>query len=92
MQEVKTAFDVGYDFVLTCYDLTKTFDSVDHNLLLDKLDFYGIRGAAHKLLQPYLTEKEQITIHEDTSWEPIKIGKKRSTGICVRALTLPIHQ
>jgi hypothetical protein len=30
-------------------DLTKAFDSVDHNILLGKLKFYVIKGSANNL-------------------------------------------
>ena len=35
-------------------DIAKTFDSVDHQLLIDKLEHYGDRGDANKLLKYYL--------------------------------------
>jgi hypothetical protein len=35
-------------------DLTKAFDYVSHDILLAKLDFYGITGRANKLLTSYL--------------------------------------
>ena len=32
---------------------------VDHNLLLEKLSHYGIRGNAHSWLKSYLSDREQ---------------------------------
>ena len=35
-------------------DLKKAFDSVDHDIVLPKLKFYGIRGKFNELITSYL--------------------------------------
>ena len=35
-------------------DLQKAFDSVNHNILLAKMEFYGISGIVNKLMRSYL--------------------------------------
>ena len=39
--------------------MSKAFDTIDHKTLLFKLERYGIRGNAHKLLTSYLTNRKQ---------------------------------
>ena len=35
------------------------FDTVDHKILLQKLNYYGIRGVSFQLIQSFLTNRKQ---------------------------------
>jgi len=51
-------------------DLEKTFDCVNHRILLEKLEFYGIKGKFLDLIQSFLQGRHQkVLINKHTAPE-----------------------
>ena len=55
-------------------DLKKAFDTVDHEILLKKMEHYGVRGTSNVWFHNYLTDREQLVCIDGT-----KSGKKNNS-------------
>jgi hypothetical protein len=57
-------------------DLHKAFDSVNHEILLKKLQFYGIVGKLYMLIRSYLDKRYQKVCWNKhcSTWEKIQCG------------------
>ena len=60
VDKICKAMDKGNHFIGVFIDLSKAFDTVNHNILLSKLEHYGIRGTMLKWIEHYLSNRKQF--------------------------------
>ena len=75
-EEIKESIDNGKFGCGIFIDLKKAFDTVNHQILLTKLEHYGIRGTLLKWFESYLTDRKQYVYHNGiaSSMESITCG------------------
>jgi len=60
------SLDVGKKSLAIFIDLSKAFDTLDHNILISKLRYYGLSDLTLKLMQNYMSGREQFVDFNDT--------------------------
>ena len=69
VEKVSKTLDKGKIVVGVFLDLKKAFDTVNHTILLKKIELYGIRGNVHDWLSSYLNKRSQFVHYNDYNSE-----------------------
>ena len=63
VDKITKALDNG-DYIIGIFlDFSKSFDTVNHETLLDKLSHYGVRGIAYDWFKSYLSNRSQYVAY-----------------------------
>ena len=69
---VRTEIDKKAQGQACFIDLQKAFDTLDHHILLKKLENYGFRGKSFEILRDYLSDRWQYISHNGVCTEKLK--------------------
>ena len=81
VNNIASDIDRGHIAAGVFIDLSKAFDTLDHQVLLSKLEYYGIRGVALQWIRSYLLNREQFVQFRYTcsSFNKIKCGVRQGS-------------
>ena len=71
-------------------DLSKAFNSLNHNILLHILTYYGVKNSAITLLRSYLSKRKQYVQIDDVSSSMLSINTVVPQGSIVGPLLFNI--
>jgi len=75
-EEWRKKLDLGLDVIALFLDLSKAFDTVDHEILLEKLAYYNFHQNFILLIKSYLQNRSiKVKINDSLSESlPINVG------------------
>ena len=79
-EKIRSALDKGIFACGVYIDLQKAFDTVNHSILMDKLEYYGIRGVPKMWLESFLIGRHQFTHIKDRSSSKLPITHRVPQG------------
>ena len=82
LENIVNTLEKGHSAVGLFLDLKKAFDTVDHDLLLQKMNIYGIRGNVLNWFSSYLRNRKQTVIYNnhESDYKEIKCGVPQGQG------------
>ena len=84
VNDISSAIDRGMKTIGIFMDLSKAFDTIDHNILLNKLSHYGFRGISYDWFQNYLCNRKQYVFYNSSksTTENVTCGVPQGSTAC----------
>ena len=73
VEKITKSIDDGKYTMGIFIDIKKAFDTIDHNILLKKLHFLGVRGVANSWLTSYLSKRMQYVEVCDCMYDLLQV-------------------
>ena len=83
--------DKGETPISVFLDLSKAFDTLDHSILLSKLEYYGIRDNALELFKSYLSNRKQYVVLDTIQSDSVNIVTGVPQGSILGPLLFTIY-
>ena len=92
-EEITNSIDKGKYAVGIFVDLKKAFDTINHDILISKMERYGIRGVVLKWLKSYISNRQQFVQlgNHKSSFLEIKCGVPQGSVIGPKLFILYIN-
>ena len=90
-EKIRSALDKGIFACGVFIDLQKVFDTVNHNILMDKLEYNGIRGVPKMWLESFLIGRHQLTHIKDRSSRKLPITHEVPQGFVLGPLLFLLY-
>jgi len=76
VDNIITSYEKNQSVLGVFIDFSKAFDTINHDILIRKLEAYGIRGIASKWIRSYLCNRSQYVCYNgiNSDYENVKCG------------------
>ena len=91
LHDLLQSFDKKQQVDVAILEISKAFDTVPHNKLLHKLDFYSIRGELNNWLLSFLTDRMMDVVCEGEHSKSVRVESGVPQGIVMGPLLFLCH-